>query len=57
MKMLFATVAIILLLLTPIVTRAQNAAGNEPLEARVDSLFSRYARSDAPGCAVAVVKA
>ena len=57
MKMLFATVAIILLLLTPIVTRDQNEAGNEPLEARIDSLFSRYARSDAPGCAVAVVKA
>src|SRR5215813_4909529 len=57
MKMFFATVATILLLLTPIVTRAQNAAGNEPLDARVDSIFSRYARSDAPGCAVSVVKA
>ena len=57
MKTLFATVAIIFPLLTPIVARSQDASSNESSDARVDAIFSRYARPDAPGCAVSVVKA
>jgi CubicO group peptidase (beta-lactamase class C family) len=44
-------------MLAPIVSFGQDPSRNQSLEARVDSIFSRYARTDAPGCAVAVVKA
>src|SRR5262245_49423380 len=57
MKKLFAAVAIIFSMLAPIVSFGQDPSRNQSLEARVDSIFSRYARTDAPGCAVAVVKA
>jgi len=57
MKKLFAAVATIFSMLAPIVSFGQEPSRNQSLEARVDSIFSRYARTDAPGCAVAVVKA
>jgi CubicO group peptidase (beta-lactamase class C family) len=57
MKKLFAVVAIIFPLLTPVISFGQDPSRNQSLESRVDSIFSRYARNDAPGCAVAVVKA
>ena len=57
MRKLFAAVVIVFSMLAPIVSFGQDPSRNQSLEARVDSIFSRYARTDAPGCAVAVVKA
>src|SRR5687767_12972886 len=58
MKMFFAIFAIIFSLAPlSVVARGQNTLRDEQLAARVDSIFSRYARPDAPGCAVSVMKA
>lgn len=57
MKATSATLAIIFFLLSPVlVARGQNASHDERFAA-VDSIFSPYARPDAPGCAVSVMKA
>ena len=58
MKTIFSTLAILLLLVPPAVgARGQDASQDERFAARVDSIFSPYARPDAPGCAVSVMKA
>jgi CubicO group peptidase (beta-lactamase class C family) len=56
MKTHLATLAILFSLMTPVAdTRGQEAPRDER-PARVDSIFSPYARTDAPGCAVSVTK-
>src|SRR6267142_6159238 len=58
MKAFFVTLATFLLLASPaVVARGQDTFRDEQLATRVDSIFSAYARPDAPGCAVSVVKA
>lgn len=58
MKSFVATVAIFFSLLSSaVVARGQDASQDEQFAARVDSIFSPYARPDAPGCAVSVMKA
>ncbi|HEV2904494.1 MAG TPA: serine hydrolase domain-containing protein [Pyrinomonadaceae bacterium] len=58
MHTVFATLAISFLLVPPAVgARGQDATQDEGFAARVDSIFSPYARPDAPGCAVSVMKA
>jgi CubicO group peptidase (beta-lactamase class C family) len=58
MKAFFSSLTIILALAAhAVVARGQGALTDEQLAARVDSIFSRYARPDAPGCAVSVMKA
>jgi CubicO group peptidase (beta-lactamase class C family) len=42
---------------SPVVVHGQDPFRDEQLSARVDSIFSPYARTDAPGCAVSVIKA
>jgi CubicO group peptidase (beta-lactamase class C family) len=56
MRAFFSTLAIFLSL-TSAAARGQDAVRAEQLPADVDSIFSPYARPDAPGCAVAVMKA
>lgn len=58
MKALFATLAIIVSLMAPVVVaRGQEKSEHDRFAASVDSIFSPYARPDAPGCAVSVMKA
>ena len=58
MKTFIATFAIVfsLLSISPSV-RGQEAPLDQQLARRIDSIFSPYARTDAPGCAVSVMKA
>lgn len=46
-----------LLTLSVTLAHGQTATPDQQLSARVDSIFSPHARSDAPGCAVSVIKA
>ena len=58
MKLFCTTLAIVLLLVSQAaIARAQDAPVNEQLAARIDAIFSPYARRDAPGCVVSVMKA
>lgn len=57
MKAFFASLTIAISLALPLVTRGQVAPRNEQLVAGIDSIFAPYARHDAPGCAVSVMKA
>lgn len=58
MHRFFAPLAIsFLLVLLAVGARGQDATQDEGFAARVDSIFSPYARPDAPGCAVSVMKA
>ena len=54
MKTLFATI-VLLLSLSPLVC-GQESQPDQQLTKRIDAIFSKYARTDAPGCAVAVMK-
>jgi len=58
MKAVFLTLAIFFLFVSPaVVARGQDASQSEHLAAKVDSIFSPYARPDAPGCVVSIMKA
>jgi CubicO group peptidase (beta-lactamase class C family) len=58
MRAFFSTLAIFLSLTSAAVfARGQDAVRDEQLHAGVDSIFAPYARLDAPGCAVSVMKA
>jgi CubicO group peptidase (beta-lactamase class C family) len=58
MQMFCSAVAIYFLLtLSVVLAHGQTVTPDQQLSARVDSIFSPYARSDAPGCAVSVMKA
>jgi CubicO group peptidase (beta-lactamase class C family) len=58
MKTFIATLAILFSLFSSaVVARGQDALWAEQFATRVDSIFSPYARPDAPGCAVSVMKA
>lgn len=58
MKAFFTTLAIVLSMPSQaVITWGQEAIRTEQLGARVDSIFSPYVRTDAPGCAVSVMRA
>src|SRR6266581_8624989 len=58
MKSLFAILAVFFSLVSlAVIARGQEVVRDEQFAARVDSIFSQYARQDAPGCAVSVMKA
>jgi CubicO group peptidase (beta-lactamase class C family) len=57
MKTLLAPLAILFTLTAPVVDARGQEASHDERHARVDSIFSAYARTDAPGCAVSVMKA
>ena len=57
MKTVFFTLSTLLSLLLPvIVASGQVSVQDKSLDARVDAIFSRHARRDAPGCAVSVMR-
>ncbi len=58
MRSLFATLAVFFSLVSlAVIARGQEVVRDEQFAARVDAIFSPYARPDAPGCAVSVMKA
>jgi CubicO group peptidase (beta-lactamase class C family) len=58
MRAFFSTLVVFLSLTSAaVLARGQDAVRDEQLHAGIDSIFAPYARPDAPGCAVSVMKA